>query len=282
VEYLGEDKQINQLIPLVSVCVPAFQHEPFIEKCLESILRQETSFDYEICVGEDCSTDRTREICIALADRYPNKIRLFLRDEKEKARRKGKWKGKYNHMALHREARGKYVCICDGDDFWTDPKKLQMQVEVMEKYPDASICITNTLIEGDEKDHIMDLPSNFTIFTPSQLRKKNYMGHISSWMMRNEMHILHQKKVLEKSSYLDMLIFTFYKLRGNTIFIPKVTSCYVNNQRGIFRSASKKKNHLEMYRINWLLFYYLHKDPIHFLRSMLYQLRRYYVNFIKS
>lgn len=280
-EYLGDRKPINQILPLVSVCVPAFQHEPFIERCLESILGQETNFDYEILVGEDCSQDRTREICLKIADQYPDKIRLFLRDEKEKATRKGKWKGKYNHMELHREARGKYICICDGDDYWMDSKKLQIQVEVMEKYPNTSICITNTLIEGEGEKHPLGLPSAFSIFTPYQLRKKNYMGHISSWMMRNEMAVLHKNKVMEKSSILDMLIFTFYRMRGNTVYIPKVTSCYVNNPGGIFRSNSKKKNHMEMYRVNWLLFYYLHKDPIHFLRSTIYQLKRYYFNFLK-
>lgn len=280
-EHLGEDKKINQLSPLVSVCVPAYQHEPFIERCLQSILCQKTDFDFEILVGEDCSKDRTREICIEYANKHPDKIRLFLRDEKEKAKRKGKWIGKFNHMELHKSARGKYICICDGDDFWTDPEKLQIQVDLMEKYPEASICITNTLIEGEGEKHPISLPATFSIFTPHQMRMKNYMGHISSWMMRNEMKEFHKNKVLEKSTFLDMLIFTFYRLRGNVIYIPKVTSCYVNNPGGIFRSNSRKKNHMDMYRVNWLLFYYLHKDPIHFLRSTAYQLKRYYINFLK-
>jgi hypothetical protein len=110
------------------------------------------------------------------------------------------------------------------------------------------------------------------------MQRKNYLGHISSWMVRNEMKIFLANPVLKRSSFMDMLVFTFYRMRGSIIYLPEITSCYVLNPSGIYRSNTSKQNHLYMIRINWLLFYYLHKDPIHFLRSLGYQLKRYFVN----
>ena len=69
-EYLGDSKPVNLKVPLVSVCVATFQHFKFIEKCLQSILQQKTSFDYEILIGEDVSTDGTRELCIHYAEKH--------------------------------------------------------------------------------------------------------------------------------------------------------------------------------------------------------------------
>jgi glycosyltransferase involved in cell wall biosynthesis len=81
-EYLGNKKPINMITPLVSVTVTAYQHVNYIKECLDGIIMQKTNFDFEIIVGEDESTDGTRELCIEYAEKYPDKIRLFLRDRK--------------------------------------------------------------------------------------------------------------------------------------------------------------------------------------------------------
>ena len=79
-EYLGDNKAINAVSPIVSVCVSTYQHVDFIRECLDGILMQVTDFPFEIVVGEDESTDGTRDICIDYARRFPDKIRLFLRE----------------------------------------------------------------------------------------------------------------------------------------------------------------------------------------------------------
>lgn len=273
-EYLGETKPINASVPLVSVCVPTYQHINFISTCLDSILSQKTDFSYEILIGEDDSTDGTREICIEYATKNPDKIRLFLRRDEDKLIINGRRFGRFNHLQLYESARGKYICICDGDDYWVDDQKLQNQVDLLENYPDASLCITDTFIKGDPVGRPLGLPNEFTIFTPYQLRKQNYLGHISSWMMRNEMNKLLKNEIVNKTEILDMVVFTFYKLRGNSIFLPKVTSVYNLNPNGIFRSRSSAQNRKTMFKVNWYLFFYLHKNPIQFLRSFAYSLKR--------
>ena len=140
-EYLGRDKEVNKIDPLVSVFITTYQHAPFIRDCLEGALMQKTTFPVEILIGEDESTDGTREICKEYAEKYPDKIRLFLRDRKtsqlydDDGNRVCRFNGKW----LRKEVRGKYLAACEGDDYWNDPLKLEKQITLMEKNPDCHI-----------------------------------------------------------------------------------------------------------------------------------------------
>lgn len=279
-EYLGVEKEINGIIPIVSVCVPAYQHESFIAQCLDSILSQKTDFPFEILIGEDDSQDRTREICKEYADRFPDKIRLFMRDGTHKMILYGKRSGRLNHLALYGSARGKYVCICDGDDYWMDDSKLQVQYETMEKNPQASLCMTNTFIQGEKEQKPADFFKEYKVFKPKDLVKTIYMGHISSWMMRNHMAELLKSPITNKAVSLDNVVFNFYKMKGETIYLPRVTSVYRFNPNGIYRGLDSKTNHKRHFMHNWYLFRYLHKDPFQLIRSMTYASKRYFKLFV--
>jgi len=126
-------------VPLVSVCLITYNHAPYIRDCLDSILMQQTDFPFEICLGEDESTDGTREICIEYAEKHPDRIRLILRSQAEPERKLYEAQGNYNYVETLKACRGKYVADCDGDDAWMDPRKLQKQVDIMEA--DSSICL---------------------------------------------------------------------------------------------------------------------------------------------
>lgn len=148
-EYLGLDKPVNKVSPLVSVCIPTYQHASYIAQCLESILSQETSFSIEILVGEDQSTDGTREICMAYAEKYPGKIRLFLNNREDVIFIDGRPSGRANFLNLYTEARGKFIAICEGDDYWTDKTKLERQVSILQQTPECSLVFHNALIIGN-------------------------------------------------------------------------------------------------------------------------------------
>lgn len=109
--------------PKVSVCVVTYNHEKYIRQCLQSIVDQQTNFDVEIIVSDDCSTDKTREIISQFYEAYPLKIRpVFLE----------KNVGAYeNFIRTHQLATGEYACHCDGDDYFLDGK-LQAQVDVLD------------------------------------------------------------------------------------------------------------------------------------------------------
>lgn len=143
-EYGGDSKLINNLCPFVSISIATYQHSNYISKCIEGVLMQKTDFPFEIIIGEDGSADGTREICIKYAEKYPDKIRLFLRDRSLSNLYDNdvfvcRFNGLWNRMS----ARGKYIAICEGDDYWTDIHKLQKQVDFLQANEDFGMVHTN-------------------------------------------------------------------------------------------------------------------------------------------
>ena len=120
--------------PKVSVCMITYNHEAFIRQAVESALMQKTTFEYEIVVGEDCSTDKTRETICEIAGKYPEKIVTNLQ--------KVNVGGAENFLSTFAMCKGEYIAILEGDDYWTDPNKLQKQVEFLESNPDYGMVHT--------------------------------------------------------------------------------------------------------------------------------------------
>lgn len=121
----------------VSVAMIAFNHGPFIVQAVESALNQTTEFEYEIVIGEDCSTDNTRELLRTLQQRAPERIRLILHDRNV---------GMHVNLAHVLSAcRGRYVALLEGDDYWTDARKLQRQADVLDSSSAIAICHHNAL-----------------------------------------------------------------------------------------------------------------------------------------
>jgi glycosyltransferase involved in cell wall biosynthesis len=128
--------------PKVSVLTITYNHERYIETALRSALDQRTSFPVEIIAGEDCSTDRTRAILLDLQRQFPDRIQLILQPENRGLMR--------NFADAFRACRGQYIALLEGDDYWTDPTKLQRQVEFLDAHPDCALCHHNALriVEG--------------------------------------------------------------------------------------------------------------------------------------
>lgn len=118
--------------PRVSVLILAYNHEAYIERALHSALEQATSFPVEMLVGEDCSTDGTRHRIDEIDRAYPGRLQLYCRPKNIGAGE--------NLTQLLGAARGEYVALLEGDDYWTDPTKLQRQVDALDANPDWTIC----------------------------------------------------------------------------------------------------------------------------------------------
>lgn len=146
VEYLGRGKTVNNISPLVSVCIATYQHAGYIAECLDGVLSQDASFPIEILIGEDQSSDGTREACIAYADKFPDKIRLFLNDRTDVIYIDGRPSGRANILNLFAESRGKFIALCEGDDCWTDKSKLERQVAIFQEIPECSLVFHNALV----------------------------------------------------------------------------------------------------------------------------------------
>lgn len=116
----------------VSVVIITYNHGPFIREAITSVLAQRVNFDYEIVVGEDCSTDGTREIVTELYCEHPHRIVPLLRDEN--------MGGTRNSLAAFNACRGEYLALLEGDDYWTCENKLQKQVDFLDQHPDYALC----------------------------------------------------------------------------------------------------------------------------------------------
>jgi glycosyltransferase involved in cell wall biosynthesis len=124
--------------PKVSVLMITHNHERYIEQAVRSVLMQQVDCDFELVIGEDCSTDRTRLIVLGLAREFPDQIRLLLPD-----RNLGMIQ---NLIATYQSCKGRYIALCEGDDYWTSPGKLQLQLDYMDQHPECRLCFHNARI----------------------------------------------------------------------------------------------------------------------------------------
>jgi glycosyltransferase involved in cell wall biosynthesis len=165
----------------------AYNHEKFIAQALDSILSQQVNFDYEIVVGEDCSTDGTREILMDFHRRYPQIILPLLHQRNLGALS--------NMAATIAKCRGTYLAFLEGDDFWTDPNKLKKQVEFLDAHPASVICCHRVKLLDPEKREGIDVhpsrpPGSYSIqdlfrenFAPtcSVVLRRELIGALPPW-----------------------------------------------------------------------------------------------------
>jgi len=171
--------------PEVSVCVQTYQHGPFIGQCLDAILKQKSDFPFEILLGEDDSNDGTRRVCMEYADRHPEKIRLFLHDRKDNIRINGKPTGRRNFLTNITNARGRYIAVCPGDDFWTDRRKLQKQFDFLERHPEFAMCFHAVKVLQDSRLSDCQIPvSSEGVTNITDIARRNYI-HTCSCLYRN-------------------------------------------------------------------------------------------------
>lgn len=130
--------------PVVSVVVPVYNHERYIERCLRSIAAQKCAYPFEVLVGEDCSPDNSREVLKKLEPELPDFFHIYYREHNMGDRGNG------NSSDLLERCRGKYLVICEGDDFWTYEGKLQEQVAFMEGHPDYVGCFHHCEVVGED------------------------------------------------------------------------------------------------------------------------------------
>lgn len=180
--------------PMVSVCVQTYQHAPYIRECLDSILMQETDFPFEILLGEDESTDGTREICLEYAKKHPDKIRLFLHHRENNIKILGSPTGRFNSRYNFYSSKGKYIALCEGDDYWKDAYKLQKSVDFLENNVNFGLVHGNSDIFYQEK---------------------------KLWRFNANHNLSNNLEITNKKEQFDRLVEADYKIRTATVLFRK-------------------------------------------------------------
>lgn len=141
------DKSVLEINPLVSVKMITYNHAPYISQAIEGVLMQKTNFPFELVIGEDCSTDGTREIVLDYQKRYSNIIRIITSEKNVGAKR--------NSLRAIKACRGKYIAFCEGDDYWHHPNKLQKQINYLEKNPKCGLVLCDCDIHDVKSNKII-------------------------------------------------------------------------------------------------------------------------------
>ena len=210
----------------VSVLCAVFNHEEFLRGTLDSFLSQKTDFPFEVLVNDDASTDATAAILREYAEKYPEIIRPFYQQENLYSRRKNVY-----DLVFFPAARGKYIAVCEGDDYWNDPEKLQRQVDWLEGHPEYSACVHNSFGRfSDQPDRVLfpqegdrDIPFELVITGMS------HAYHTSSILARRE-NILnppdYRNVAYEQGYFTDYAIGVRLSLEGKVRFLDRCMSVY--------------------------------------------------------
>ncbi len=242
----------------VSVCVPTFNHEPYIAQMLEGALQQKTTFSFEIVIGDDASTDNAPAIIRHYAKKYPERIRAYLHPTNLGPTSPREFAGRNNVLFLLKACRGEYVALCEGDDYWTDPHKLQKQVEYLEAHPDYAICHHNVRVtyEDGSPEHLFNSPSQKTTSTVEDLLRDHWFMATGSLLYRNyflthdfadwhahaaagDWALVIQLAARGSIGYLPDVMGVYRKHRGGLSHVHASTNAwFVNNRREMFENIN--------------------------------------------
>lgn len=220
----------NQII--VSISCITYNHAPYIRQCLDGFLMQQTNFAYEVLIHDDASTDGTTEIIKEYEAKYPDIIKPIYEDENQ-------WvKGRRGSAVFNfPRAKGKYIALCEGDDYWTDPLKLQKQVYFLEKHQECSLCC-----------HQYDMLSSENIVKSDNMFDGvcfDLQEYISSkqWIIQ-PLTILFRKSCFDLQEYAkyeyakDVTLFYYLLTKGNAYRMPDNMGVYRLHLNGVFSSLN--------------------------------------------
>ena len=223
---------------LVSICCITYNHEKYIAQAMEGFLMQKTNFKYEILVGEDCSTDGTKKIVEQYCRQYPDLIKPVFFEKNVGARKNG--------ILTREKATGKYMAFCEGDDYWTDPYKLQKQVDFLENNPDYIICChySKVVDENDKLIYVDKSPKPLEYSYEDMFLGRKRETRTASMLFRNAGEI---RDLANKQWFLNCYNGDkFYKLfltaetKKKIYVLPEVMSCYRIHEGGVWSKANPK------------------------------------------
>ena len=249
-------KTMAEEAPKVSVSLITYNHQDYIGQAIEGVLKQQVDFAYEIIIGDDCSTDGTREVLQTYQQRYPDIIQLILHP-----RRYQGVPGRLNNITNLYACRGQYIAMLDGDDHWTSEHKLQQQVDFLDQHPNYSLAFHDALIVSADQSfddflcsrqrRVFQSDHTFTLedviaessFAPTSsiVFRNGLIGEFPDWFW----------KIVSADAALQLLL----AQRGKLKYFSQVNSVYLIRAHGFMslhyfdtKTIRLKIRELELYR----------------------------------
>lgn len=230
--------------PLVSVKMVTYNHVRYIRDAIEGVLQQKVDFPLELVIGEDCSTDGTKEIVFEYQKKYPNIIKVITSDKNIGA--------KQNSLRTTEVCKGKYIAFCEGDDYWIDCDKLQKQIDLLERNIKYAGCFHNAKIIKDDNEREASLYCR-----PNQKRFVNAIDLLETNMIPTCSIVIRRALIPDFPGWVDNLImrdwplhFLVTKSYGPLVYLNEVMAVYRNHSGGLWGSMlypKRLKANLEFY-----------------------------------
>jgi glycosyltransferase involved in cell wall biosynthesis len=233
---------------LVSISCLTYNHENYIKDAIEGFLMQKGNFDIEVLIHDDASTDNTTEIIKEYQNKYPDIIKPFMQAENQLSKGVKRLGNRYNNT----RAKGKYIALCEGDDYWTDPNKLQKQIDFMENNKEYSMCYHTAAVVDVEKNSLNKLIKPFNddgevpieVFilrgggsfqTASVMYRKELMDNPPKWYFESPVGDVPQALILAT--------------KGKIMFLDETMSAYrkgaeVSWTERVYKNKEKCKDYL--------------------------------------
>ncbi|SHM93595.1 Glycosyl transferase family 2 [Pseudomonas asturiensis] len=251
--------------PLLSIVCPAYNQEAFIAQALDGFLSQQTTFDFEILVHDDASTDSTASIIAQYTERHPTIIRPFYQQINQYSQ------GIPCVPDLFAKARGRYIAYCEADDYWTDPRKLQLQVDFLESNPDYVITYHDAIVFDENGQYGIQLQGDLRAdATHLELQKARRLSTLTT-CFRNVFCAMPPELHIRIAPLNDLCWWSLLGAHGKGKFIAQIKpAAYRLHPGGVFSMRSdKRKLHMSLQTCASLANYYnrLNNQPLyeHFL-----------------
>ena len=225
----------------VSICCFTYNQESYISQTIESFLEQKTNFPYEILIHDDCSTDGTIDILKKYEKEYPDLIKVYY--EKENQFSKGNDKKVFTD--LFKKSNGKYIAICEGDDYWCNENKLQKQYELMEKNPTCSVVVHGCFLLDDLTGNIIkkNQPYKGSRFYSVEevIIGDGGLFATNSMFFKKEL-VTEFPKFIQVSPVIDFPLMIHLSLEGKVYYLDEYLSVYRENAKGSWTSKQNNPN----------------------------------------
>ncbi len=220
--------------PLVSICMITYNHEDFIKEAIQGVLKQKHSFDIEFVIANDASTDNTNSIIEEIIDANQGVNFKYFNHSSNKGMAR-------NFLFALAACSGSYIALCEGDDFWTDPFKLQKQVDFLETYPDYEMCFTNINIInslGEITTEKLITEVKRTTFFHKDM--PTWSPTLTRVFKNRNFSVLNQN-----APGMDTLLLVYQSTLGKIKFIDEITGTYRLHAGGVYTSIGnpRKKEH---------------------------------------
>ena len=235
--------------PLVSIRCMVYNHEPYLRQCLEGIVMQKTTFPFEAIIHDDASTDGSADIIREFADKYPDIIKPIYETENQYSKHDGSLG---RNIRAVRSPHAKYYAICEGDDYWTDPNKLQLQVDFLESHPECTLACHACNLFSEAKGKIVFeqhcRSGDGELLTVDVIRRGGLFICTCSIVYRREL-IKNYPDYCKKCHVGDFPLQIMGVMKGKVMYFDRLMGTYRINNPQSWMSKNDKENNLSLKRL---------------------------------